>query len=99
MLELVRCHGRTDCRSDAEIDAIFQSSKLVLLKNEVRFDQKRNGREAIIEESTVEMIQIDPFNKSMFPYQVSITELSLQDMALDLDDLTLYENKNVFKVE
>ena len=99
MLELVRCHGRTDCRSDAEIDAILQSSKLVLLKNEVRFDQQRNGREAIIEESTVEMIQIDPFNKSMFPYQVSITELSLQDMALDLDDLTLYENKNVFKVE
>ena len=37
-IQLIRCTGRPDCKSDEEITAFFRNKFLVLFYNTIRFD-------------------------------------------------------------
>ena len=50
-IELRKCIGHEECKSDEEIKNFFGSKQLILVFNEIRFDQKKFGEEAIIMES------------------------------------------------
>ena len=45
---------RTDCKSDDEINEFFKHENLLVLKNNIRFDQHKLGYESIVKESYIE---------------------------------------------
>ena len=47
-IQLRRCRGRTDCKTDEEIKDFFRNKYLLILQNQVRFETKYFGEEAII---------------------------------------------------
>ena len=53
-----RCHGRVDCRSDAEIDEFFRNKYLVAIHNQKKFDHDNFEEESIIKESILTWISI-----------------------------------------
>lgn len=37
-IDIVKCHGRDDCKTDEEIRSYFGLRQIYLIKNEIRFD-------------------------------------------------------------
>ena len=86
-VDLVKCVGKSYCRSDADIEAYFRGYFIFLLKNEIRFDQQKYGIDAIILESNMDNISVGSWQHRTH-YQISLTELSLQDLAVNFNDYT-----------
>ena len=68
--------------------------------NQIKFDSRKYGEEAIVSES---ILTIHPLSsKKNFlsqPYKVSLTRLLLQDLIVNLDDITKFDDSSVFKLE
>ena len=52
-IDIVKCTGSEECRSDEEIKKYFASRYINLMSNQIRFDFEKYGEDAIIIESTL----------------------------------------------
>ena len=48
-------------------------------------------------EKVINWVEIDPKNPQTIPFQIKKTQIFLQDLLVDLDDLTELENDTLFK--
>ena len=55
-VDLVQCMGDDFCKSDDEIKKYFHVMQMLLLSNNIRFDQQKYGQDSIIMESSYELI-------------------------------------------
>ena len=69
-----------------------------ILKNQIRFDQSKYGPEAIILETENDTIAIGQW-RNRLSFFVSKTDLSLQDLAVNLDEITELQDSSVFTLE
>ena len=98
-IQLTKCRGRPDCKTDREIAAFFRGKYIMLLANSVRFMAEGFGPDAIVKESRLLWLTINTKFTNTLPYKLSTYELELQDKAFNLDGLTSEEKDNVFKLE
>ena len=96
----MRCHDRPDCKKDEEITKFLKNKFLLLIFNQVRFDSRYFGEEAIIPESKINWVPVNTQIQQTIPFKVSTTELFLQDVkTINLDDLTELADNSIFKLE
>lgn len=70
-----------------------------MLSNQIGFDSRKYGEEAIVNESILTWHKAPvKSNDHTIPYNVSLTKLLLQDLIINLDDLTERVNSSVFKL-
>lgn len=97
-VDIVKCTGDVNCKSDEEIKTYFGSQNIHILKNQIRFDQSKYGPEAIILETENDTIAIGQW-RNRLSFFVSKTDLSLQDLAVNLDEITELQDSSVFTLE
>ena len=95
----MRCTGQSYCKSEAEITAFFRDKWLLFLKNQIRFDQGEYGESSIKKESLMGWHSINTQYQMTIPFKVTKTQLDLQDLHIDLDDLTELTSEYPFKLE
>lgn len=98
-IDIVKCTPREglECKSDEEIKEYFSFFSINLLKNQVRFDQQFYGEESIIQESRIDWHNVGNWGTRV-QYLVTKTEVFLQDIMVNLDELTELEDATVFEV-
>ena len=69
-----------------------------VLKNQIRFDYQTYGEDAIILESQIEFIKLGSWQHRT-EYLISMSELSLQDLSVNFDELTELQDSSVFKLQ
>ena len=77
LISVERCHGRDDCRPDAEIDDFFRGKYLVVIHNQRKFDHDNFEEESIITESILTWISISSQVRMMTPYLITRSEAYL----------------------
>lgn len=87
-VQFVKCHDRTDCKSDKEIKSFLRDSYLFMLSNQVRFDNSEFGKKAIIAESVTTWMIMNTQIQQTIPWKLQTTELELQDLIVDFDEIT-----------
>lgn len=70
---------------------------IIVLSNQIRFDQQKYGQESIVAESKMTYFDLTSWN-SRRTFKISKTELSLQDLPVNLDQITQLVNSTVFKL-
>lgn len=97
---MIRCRNEPYCESEEVIDDYFanKSKRLWLLKNRIRFDPSKFGRESIILESEIEKVNINGSHTRQ-AFKIHKTELSLQDLVMDFDELTELKDSSVFQLK
>lgn len=70
---------------------------MFILSNLIRFDQQKYGRDAVVKESKVTFIEM-PSLRSRRRLELASTELSLQDLPVNLDEITELTDSRVFKL-
>ena len=55
-IKLVKCHDKPYCKSDEEITDYYKGSQLIMLNNQIRFDENFYGADSIIQESILTAI-------------------------------------------
>ena len=68
-----------------------------VLTNQIRFDFEKYGPESIIKESTF-YVEFMGDGNDRVEYKVSQTELALQDLAFNLDEVTEMQDSSVFRL-
>ena len=71
---------------------------MFVLSNQIRFDFLKYGEDSIIKESAIEIRQFYDWG-ALETYEISQTELSLQDLAIDLDKVTELQDSSVFRLK
>ena len=94
---LNRCQGKDYCKTDEEINEFVRGKFLIVYANEIRFESQLYGKESIIKESHMDWVRISTYIKFELPYEVSKSELSLQDELIDLDEITEMLDSSVFE--
>ena len=84
-INLKKCQGYEYCKTDEQITQFMKGKYLLLLSNQIRFDSDLYGIESILPESRIMWISISTQMQLSFPFVVSMTELELQDLAINLD--------------
>ena len=74
-ISLKRCSGQAYCKTDEEIDQFLKGKYLLLLNNQIRFDQTFYGAESIKMESRIRWISISHKNQLQFPFEASFSFL------------------------
>lgn len=74
-ISLKRCSGEAYCKTDEEIDQFLKGKYLLLLNNQVRFDQTFYGEESIKMESRIRWISISFKNQLQFPFVATFSNL------------------------
>ena len=98
MINLFKCTDRDYCKSDEEIKNYFEDNYLYFLSNKIRFDFEKYGKDSIIKESTLKLSLLGDWkNRKIF--EVSQTELSLQDLAINLDEVTELQDSSLFQLK
>ena len=93
-----KCIGADYCKNDAQIKEYFAKRTMFLLTNGIRFDQQKYGEEAIIQESQIDEILLGSW-QHLIEYRIQRTELQLQDLAIDLDEVTELQDSSVFSLK
>ena len=70
---------------------------MYILKNQIRFNPQKYGEESIILESKIDVVYMGSW-QHRFQFYVQKTELSLQDLSIDLDELTELSDSSLFTV-
>ena len=65
---------------------------LLLLSNQIRFNPLLYGRESIIKESTLTWNKVSIQKQEGLIFEVQRSELELQDLLFDLDELTMLQD-------
>ena len=97
-IDVVQCSGKDYCRPQDEIEKFFSTSLFQLMQNQIRFDSSKYGPESIILESRLDVIKMGEW-KQRYAYSIQQQELLLQDLVVNLDELTLLKDSRVFKLE
>ena len=69
-----------------------------MLSNNIRFQPRLFGSDAVVEESTIRWIPIDTQNQQSLPFKVQTSRINLQDHFVNFDSLTELENDKVFSL-
>ena len=94
------CEGHDYCRKREEIIEWIQGKYIVLLFNQVRFEQEEFGAETFVQEARIKYIPISSQVRQLIPFRVNVADLYLQDnLNIELDELTLDVRKGLFKLE
>lgn len=57
-IDLIMCTGQEHCKSEEEIKTFFGDSYMLLLKNQISFDQKNYGSDSIVAYSRFDLIRL-----------------------------------------
>lgn len=87
------------CASDEEIKSYFAGTYLNLMSNRKRFDFRNFGEASLIKESTLLWTAVTTQVQSEMPFKVTRTEVQLQDLMFNFDELTELQDDGVFKFE
>lgn len=87
------------CADDETIKNYFAGSYIDLMSNRIRFDYRMFGEESLIKESTLVWTAVQTQIQTEMPFKITRTEVQLQDMAVNFDDLTELLDDGVFKLE
>ena len=87
-IQLIKCTGREDCKSDAEILKFFRGRYIMLMYNQIRFNKDEFGEERITKESRIAWLKINTQVRQTLGFKVLTTQLELQDEIANFDDLT-----------
>lgn len=71
----------------------------MLLTNEIKFDSTTYAEDSIVPQAVAKFIRFSSQIHQNFPMQVANTQLILQDLAIDLDQLTELEDDSIFNIE
>ena len=98
-VELWQCNADSEvqCKSDEEIKKFFSDQNMSILSNQIRFDFEKYGSESIIQESSIESIILGDWQSRQF-FEISRTQLALQDLVFNLDEVTELEDSSVFRL-
>ena len=72
---------------------------LLLMSNQIRFNPKVFGEESIIAESTVSWYRLSVQKQEGIVFEIVRTKLELQDLFVDLDEITELEDTSVFQIK
>ena len=98
LINLLKCTDRDYCKSDDEIMNYFAGSYLYVLSNQIRFDFEKYGKDSIIKESTLKLSLLANWqNRKIF--EISQTELALQDLAFNFDEVTELRDSSLFQLK
>ena len=86
------------CRPDEEIEEFFSNQYIFHWSNKIRFDFKKYGRDSIKQESEMQLSFLGAW-RSRQVYEVSTTELALQDLAINIDEITELQDSSVFELK
>ena len=68
------------------------------LSNKIRFDFAKYGKDSIIKESTLKLSVLGSWqNRKIF--EISQTELALQDLAINMDEVTEMQDSSLFQLK
>ena len=98
-IHLRKCIGKDNCKSDQEISEYFKGTYILVLKNNVRFQPRFYGNEAVLEESSIDWIPIRTQSQVSVPFKVQSSRINLQDYFVNFDSLTELENDRVFGLQ
>ena len=71
---------------------------MFLLSNQIRFDFEKYGKDSIIKESTLKLSVLANWqNRKIF--EISQTELALQDLAINMDEVTELQDSSLFQLK
>ena len=98
-INLKRCRGHDYCASEEEIDAFLMNKFLLIYHNQVRFEPRKYGDEAIVPESIIHWIIVNTQSRTTIPYKITTTKLLLQDAIINLDDITELEDSSIFSFD
>ena len=96
-VDFLKCMG-DGCKSDEEIKEFYAGQSLFVLANQLRFDFQKYGRESLIKESEFLPVTLGLWQTRQI-FEVSKTELVLQDLAINLDDITGLEDSSTFRLQ
>eukprot|EP00353_Schmidingerella_taraikaensis_P011845 CAMPEP_0185582810 /NCGR_PEP_ID=MMETSP0434-20130131/21140_1 /TAXON_ID=626734 ORGANISM="Favella taraikaensis, Strain Fe Narragansett Bay" /NCGR_SAMPLE_ID=MMETSP0434 /ASSEMBLY_ACC=CAM_ASM_000379 /LENGTH=225 /DNA_ID=CAMNT_0028201743 /DNA_START=150 /DNA_END=827 /DNA_ORIENTATION=+ len=95
---LNRCMGDDFCLSEQEAKKWLRGRYLILETNRIRFNPESFGTDSIIREHFEEWIPITTFAPIEVPYQISQTEVKLQDLPINFDELTELVDSSCFSL-
>ena len=70
----------------------------MILSNQIRFDFQKYGEESIIKESYMNVSYLGDWHHRQ-NFELSKTELTLQDLAISLDDITSINDDSLFRLK
>ena len=97
LIRINRCIDRDDCLGDEEVKNFFRDRYLTFWLNGIRFDPSKFGEQSIIKRVKQTTLPISITNQIEYPYQVSRTELHLQDEFVNFDEVTELKDSTLFK--
>ena len=104
-IDLILCSNDTlkpgdpFCWPQKNITDHLRGKYLLILVNEVVFDNAAFGAESIVRQSNMIWRRVNPHFTETTPFKVSQKSLELQDLLLDLDAFTVLEDTTVFQLE
>ena len=98
-IQFIKCHDRDDCLPDEQIMQFIKDKYIMIMYNSVRFDSRYYDAKSIIPESRISWLLINTQMRQTIPFKVTKTEVELQDLAIDLDQLTEFGSLTPFKLE
>ena len=97
-VRLNRC-TTDDCADEDTINNYFRSTLVGIYSNRIRFNSNEFGEDAFIRESDFLWNSVSTQVQLETVYKVSRTEIQLQDMHINLDELTEHTDSSVFRLE
>ena len=99
-IKLVKCHDQDYCKSDEEILDFVANKFMLLMKNQIRWNHEKFGKDSFVKESLMDWVTINTQARVTLPMKASLSEVELQDGAIDLDQVTKIEPEDdLFKIE
>ena len=84
------------CKSREEINAKLEGSYIYVLTNQIRFDSTKYHSDSVSKESVFSWLPLSTEISTRETFRVSKTEIELQDLFVDLDQVTVFESSYLF---
>ena len=98
-VRIEKCVGHDYCRDEKEIDDFFKADKyIIMLNNQIRFNSELHNEDSIIKESVLYWMPPDTEGLFRQQYQLRIGESNLQDLIIDLDSVTEFQD-DIFEIK
>ena len=76
------------CKSEDEITQYFKNKFIFFIYNERRFDSNQFLYDSIVSKAHMKWIPVNTQVRQSLPFKVKKQEIFLQDLYIDLDDVT-----------
>ena len=77
----------------------LEGNNIILLTNQIRFDSIYYRSESVRQESILSWLPINPVMRIRDSFRVVKTEVELQDLHVDLDDVTVFGADSLFELK